>query len=123
MTLIGTYEKSPDAPWLVIWNELYGHWIGNTDMHLGNLSMTVTESGFKLLPAYDVLPMIYAPVRGEIVKRNFILPVRPVQHADLWLSSGKVALEFWARVAADERVSNDFKQTASDNAVKIQSLI
>ena len=105
------------------WNEQYGHWIGNTDMHLGNLSMTVTERGFKLLPAYDMLPMIYAPVRGEIVKRNFILPVRPMQHADLWLAAGEVALGFWEGVTADERVSKDFRQIATDNAVKIKSLI
>ncbi len=104
------------------WNELYGHWIGNTDMHLGNLSMTITERGFKLLPAYDMLPMIYAPVRGEIIQRKFTLPIRPMQHADLWLSSGEVALEFWEGVAADKRVSNDFRQIATDNAVKIKSL-
>jgi hypothetical protein len=105
------------------WSELYGHWIGNTDMHLGNLSMTVTEHGFKLLPAYDMLPMIYAPVRGEIVKRNFILPVRPMQQADLWQSSGEVALGFWEIVAADKRVSKEFRQIAEDNAIKIKALI
>lgn len=106
-----------------LWNELYGHWIGNTDMHLGNLSMTVTERGFKLLPAYDMLPMIYAPVRGEIVKRNFILPVRPMQQADLWQSSGEVALGFWEIVAADKRVSKEFRQIAEDNVIKVKTLI
>jgi hypothetical protein len=106
-----------------LWNELYGHWIGNTDMHLGNLSMTVTECGFKLLPAYDMLPMIYAPVRGEIVKRNFILPVRPMQQADLWQSSGEVALEFWEIVAADKRVSKEFRQIAENNVIKVKTLI
>ncbi len=105
------------------WNELYGHWIANTDMHLGNLSMTVTESGFKVLPAYDMLPMLYAPVRGEIVERDFILPVRPMQHSDLWKSSAEVALGFWNCVATDQRVSKDFRQKAEDNAVKIKSLI
>ena len=106
-----------------IWNELYGHWIGNTDMHLGNLSMTVTEPGFKLLPAYDMLPMIYAPVRGEIVERDFILPVRPMQHTDLWQSSGEVALGFWVTVAADKRASIEFRQIAEDNVIKIKTLI
>jgi len=105
------------------WNELYGHWIGNTDMHLGNMSMTVTEKGFKLLPAYDMLPMIYAPVRGEIIQRKLTLPVRPMQHTDLWLSSGEVALGFWEEVSADKRVSNGFRQIAMDNAMKVKSLI
>ena len=92
-----------------IWNELYGHWTGNSDMRLGILSMTVTECGFKSLPAYDMLPMTYAPVRGEIVERNFILPVKPMLHADLWQLSGEVTLEFWERIVADQRVSKDFR--------------
>ncbi len=114
---------SPEDERICNWNEQFGRWIGNTDMHPGNLSMTVTEKGFKLLPAYDMLPMIYAPVRGEIVKRNVTLPVRPIQHADQWLSSGNVALGFWEGVAADKRVSKDFRQIAMDNTIKIKSLI
>ncbi len=46
----------------------YGLKIGNTDMHLGNLSLEITQTGFKLLPAYDMLPMKYAPVSGELPK-------------------------------------------------------
>jgi len=46
----------------------YGQKIGNTDMHLGNLSLEITANGFKLLPIYDMLPMKYAPIGGEIPK-------------------------------------------------------
>ena len=46
----------------------YGLKIGNTDMHLGNLSLEITQTGFKLLPVYDMLPMKYAPVSGELPK-------------------------------------------------------
>lgn len=46
----------------------YGRKIGNTDMHLGNLSLKITNTGFKLLPIYDMLPMKYAPVGGELPK-------------------------------------------------------
>lgn len=106
-----------------VWNELYGHWIGNSDMHLGNLSMTVNDGGFELLPTYDMLPMMYAPVRGEILERPFTLPVRPMKHADLWQSSGEVAHKFWACVVEDNKVSDEFRKIASDNAEKIKSLI
>lgn len=44
----------------------FGRKIGNTDMHLGNLSLEITDTGFKLLPVYDMLPMKYAPVGGEL---------------------------------------------------------
>ncbi len=46
----------------------YGKKIANTDMHLGNLSLEITQTGFKLLPVYDMLPMKYAPIGGELPK-------------------------------------------------------
>jgi len=106
-----------------IWNEFYGHWIGNSDMHLGNLSMTVNDVGFELLPTYDMLPMMYVPVRGEIIERQLTLPVRPMKHADLWQSSGEVAGEFWLSVTEDESVSDEFRRIAFNNVEKIRSLI
>lgn len=50
---------SKDDQQQLVWNDLYGQWIGNNDRHLGNLSMQTTATDFKLLPAYDMLPMIY----------------------------------------------------------------
>lgn len=92
-------------------------------MHLGNLSMTVNKDGFEWLPTYDMLPMMYAPVRGEIVDNVLTLPVRPMKHADLWQSSGRTAHKFWLSVADDSRVSDEFRRTAVDNAGSIKSII
>ena len=43
----------------------FGTLIGNTDMHAGNLSfVTRPGSPYQLAPAYDVLPMAFAPKSG-----------------------------------------------------------
>lgn len=104
-------------------NEFYAQWIGNSDRHLGNVSMTVRDTGFALLPAYDMLPMIYAPERGEIIPRSINYPVRPMQHEDLWQHAGMVAQRFWGRVSQDARVSADFRKLADVNLVQIRKLM
>jgi hypothetical protein len=109
---------------ICMWNDLYGQWIGNTDRHLGNISMTVTEKGFKLLPAYDMLPMIYAPERGEIVKRTYNMPVKPMaKNVELWETSAHTACDFWAAVKEDQMISDSFRQLALDNLAKIKKII
>ncbi len=48
--------------------DMFGRLIGNTDMHLGNLSFTISSDGkqFELLPLYDMLPMALMP-RNDLV--------------------------------------------------------
>jgi hypothetical protein len=107
-----------------IWNEFYGQWIGNSDRHLGNMSMQTTESGFKLLPAYDMLPMIYAPERGELIERSLNTPVKPLhQYLDLWYESAEVACVFWQSVADNKIISDGFKQRAESNITIIKQII
>ncbi len=44
------------------WLKVFGNLIGNTDMHLGNLSLIRISSKFySLAPVYDMLPMLYRP--------------------------------------------------------------
>jgi len=61
----------------------FGQLIGNTDMHDGNLSfrprVSAATSSLIPAPAYDMLPMLYAPQRGvELPPVNFVprLPCR-----------------------------------------------
>src|SRR5207253_10966665 len=57
--------------------EAFGQQIGNTDRHYGNISLLIDVRGsWELAPAYDTLPMIYAPVAGEIVPRDDFDPGR-----------------------------------------------
>ena len=95
---------------------LFGQWIGNNDMHLGNLSLAPADSflsaQFSLCPVYDMLPMLYAPIRDELVKRPWYPPVHE-EHCPTWLQSGQVAVRFWQEVMHDDRISNSFKEIAA----------
>lgn len=98
----------------------FGRLIANTDMHDGNLSFRPTRiSGrpeFELAPAYDMLPMLYAPVRGvELPQVNFQphLPV-PAERA-VWAHAADAAVQFWDAVANDDRISQPFRGTCRQN--------
>jgi hypothetical protein len=90
----------------------FGELIGNTDMHAGNLAFWLDDAlPFRLAPAYDMVPMLWAPaVQGEIVPRNFA-PAPPLPATrEAWLEALGWAETFWERVAGDARLSGDFVQ-------------
>jgi hypothetical protein len=94
----------------------FGALIGNTDMHLGNASFLVEGPGrLRLAPAYDMLPMLYAPVADELHAREFVPAPQPGQ-ADQWRAAMPAAREFWLRLAGDTRASAEFRQLATTNA-------
>lgn len=109
----------------LLWH--FGGLIGNTDMHDGNLSFhqdrVNDQPGLRLSPAYDMLPMLYAPVRGvELPARRFEprLPL-PAERA-LWEVALGAALAFWQVAAADERISTGFRGICADNAAALAKL-
>ncbi len=90
----------------------FGRAIGNTDMHFGNASLVFsTTLPMALAPNYDMLPMIFAPLaNGEVLARVFTAPVLsddPVQK-----QAQALAKKFWALVANDVRISNEFAEIA-----------
>jgi hypothetical protein len=94
--------------------QAFGELIGNTDMTAGNLTFWMADSlPFELAPAYDMLPMLWAPgPQGELMERNFA-PQPPVPAAaQAWREMLVLAREFWRRVIADQRVSREFAATA-----------
>lgn len=105
----------------------FGGLIGNTDMHDGNLAFRPGTSASKLLtmaPAYDMLPMLYAPVRGvELPQRRFrpALPL-PLEHAD-WAPAATAALAFWQSAAEDSRISSEFRRICAANGTIVAGLI
>ncbi len=85
----------------------FGELIGNTDMHAGNLAFFLDDDlPLQPTPAYDMLPMLWAPgPQGEIVERRFA-PEPPVPAmADTWREASELAEDFWQRVADDDRLS------------------
>lgn len=94
--------------------QAFGEMIGNTDMHPGNLSFRLTDSlPFSLSPAYDMLPMLWAPGSGgEIAARDF-QPLPPVPaNAPYWREMLPLARAFWEIAAADPRISAEMTAAA-----------
>lgn len=97
--------------------QTFGLCIGNTDMHFGNVSL-LYEGGIRLdlAPAYDMLPMLYAPVRGEVRTPALARPLPLARALEHWAAAREMAVRFWERVADDDRVSASFREIASVNA-------
>lgn len=94
--------------------QAFGELIGNTAMDAGDLAFRMSDSlPFTLAPAYDMLPMLWAPgPQGELMERTFA-PQPPLPAAaEAWREMLGMAREFWNRVIADQRVSREFAATA-----------
>ena len=106
----------------------FGHLIGNTDMHPGNLSLlhdTPQRPGygqFMLAPVYDMLPMLYAPVAGEVRTPAFTVPAPVGGLIAAYAAMRPLAHAFWLAVSADARVSEAFRRVASANAEALPKL-
>lgn len=96
----------------------FGLLINNTDMHLGNLSMSIADNAFRLLPVYDMCSMGFAPKAGDVRPYAFTPPdLDSLSELDRKALPNVKALahDFWERVAADPRISNDFRHFLEDN--------
>jgi hypothetical protein len=99
----------------------FGQMIGNTDMHDGNLSfrprISKQPASLVLAPAYDMLPMLYAPQRGVELPRMQFTPRLPLPaERETWQDAATAAEQFWCRAADDARISAEFRTIAADNA-------
>ncbi|MDT8441910.1 MAG: type II toxin-antitoxin system HipA family toxin YjjJ [Desulfuromonadales bacterium] len=105
------------------WLKLFGTLIGNTDMHLGNLSFIRVQSKFyTLAPVYDMLPMLYKPVSGETPLREFAPQAQAMDVADVWPEAVPQALRFWDMASDEVGVSCEFRQICRVNFAVLQSL-
>ena len=100
----------------------FGLLIANTDRHAGNISLfPVSEAhrpAWRLAPAYDMLPMFYAPIDEEIRTREWN-PVIPI-NTDTGIV--EMAHEYWQRIAQDTRVSEAFRRIANGHARQFSKL-
>lgn len=108
----------------------FGELIGNSDMHLGNVSLELRDRRpLPLAPVYDMLPMRWRPAAtGEVLPAERTPEWRPrlplPQQTDDWLAAAELALQFWREVIATDRISDDFRiiasaaQTALDSAIE-----
>ena len=114
---------SPEDARKMRWLKVFGDLIGNTDMHLGNLSFIRVRSRFyALAPVYDMLPMLYRPVSGETPHREFAPGAMTLETADVRPEALQSALRFWDRAGAEPRLSDEFKAICRNNFSVLQKL-
>ncbi|GAB3253398.1 type II toxin-antitoxin system HipA family toxin YjjJ [Chitinimonas naiadis] len=91
--------------------------IGNGDRHHGNLS--IVEEGampWELAPAYDILPMHYAPrASGEIRSEGLVLLPPDASGVAARRQMMAPALAFWEAVRADTEITAPFRTLAEIN--------
>ena len=103
--------------------ELFGRLIGNTDMHFGNLSFHLDGTRpAGLASPYDMLPMHYFPRQGEVPTGPFEAPVLLPSRAGVVQQGIAAAVEFWERVANDQRISPAFRKLAAANSHRVADL-
>ncbi|MDX2480351.1 MAG: HipA domain-containing protein [Desulfuromusa sp.] len=103
------------------WLSSFGTLIGNTDMHLGNISLIPGETGFGLAPVYDMNPMYYQPKAGGL------LPQESLQAGPLSIkvtndSIAPVATRFWAAAQSDTRITDQFRSICQQNIGAMKEL-
>lgn len=115
----GWLSETDTSKVALIW--WFGRLIGNTDMHDGNLAF---RPGLTLAPAYDMLPMAYAPMRGGELPHREFSPDQPLPaEAPVWRPAAEAAVYFWNTCAGDTRISADFRRICDDNARNITTLL
>ena len=94
--------SAEDAQRLKLW-DAFGQLIANTDRHYGNVSLLWNGKRWALAPCYDMLPMRFMPVQGEVPEWHWdmgtVLPSAAV--LPVWEEAMALAQEFWARCAED----------------------
>jgi hypothetical protein len=102
----------------------FGHLIGNTDMHAGNLALFVgledlAPGRLRLAPIYDMLPMRWRPQPQTGGAPDY----EPFEPDGQSLSSSAIrpAMDFWTRLAEHGHVSRRLRHVAAAMAGKIAS--
>ncbi len=82
----------------------FGEVIHNSDMHLGNLSFSMGNENFSLLPVYDMCSMQFAPKNGEV------LPFEVTQSVENFSEEvSDMGRVFWTNLSEDDRISGEFR--------------
>ncbi len=91
----------------------FGRWIGNTDMHLGNISWIPETTQFRLAPIYDMTSMLYAPLEHNLPLPQLPHPLRTPIESDL-PQVKETAQQFWQQLAERQDISSEFKTICHD---------
>jgi len=121
----GLIHKDDDASLRtlgLLWH--FGRFIQNTDMHAGNLAFVPVNGRFQVAPAYAMLPMHHAPVRGvELPQRAYKVGLPMPDSFEVARPAAHAAQAFWQRGGSDERISEGFRAVCLGNAKALARLL
>lgn len=101
--------STPDAGRLALLDS-FGALIANSDRHFGNVTLFDDYRGpFTLAPAYDMLPMLFAPQVGQLIDRDFTPPGPTAATLTVWPRAREMALVYWQLVNSDARIGSGFR--------------
>ncbi|MDR3004699.1 MAG: type II toxin-antitoxin system HipA family toxin YjjJ [Acidovorax sp.] len=92
--------STEEARTLQLW-EAFGRLIANTDRHYGNVSLLWTGRRWALAPCYDMLPMRFMPVQGEVPPWGWDMEAvqPPAALLPVWSEAQALARSFWVQAA------------------------
>lgn len=100
------------------WLEAFGRLVGNNDRHFGNISFYAEETRspptLGLAPAYDMLPMRFAPTAGGVPPLVRDTPRPSADLLDVWADARRAARGFWEEVEATAEISTAFRTLAAE---------
>lgn len=80
--------------------DAYGALIANTDRHGYNFLLYSNEQTYSLAPAFDQLPMAYAPPASGHLRNTAVQEAVPaVNTLDVWDRAREIARRFWHRAS------------------------
>jgi hypothetical protein len=103
----------------------FGHYIGNTDMHFGNLSFFVDDvvtPKIRLAPVYDMLPMMWRPEihQGSLSDSPVRPQLMPAGFAQEQARAREWAIEFWEQ-AAKLDIGADLQAASVESARRLKT--
>ena len=105
---------------------LFGQYIGNTDMHFGNLSFfvdDVTKPALLPTPVYDMLPMMWRPgVHDGALDAAPVRPQKqPAGHAAQAAQARAWATDYWERAARLPGISDALRHASAASAKRLKN--
>jgi hypothetical protein len=104
----------------------FGQFIGNTDMHFGNLSFyvdDVVKPRIRLAPIYDMLPMMWRP--GIHTGELDATPVREQPTVSgynaAYADAQRWAIDYWRRAASLPQLGSALRQACAESAARLAS--
>lgn len=103
----------------------FGQFIGNTDMHFGNLSFfvdDVVKPRIRLAPLYDMLPMMWRPsIHSGGLDATPSRPQAPVPgYAQEYAEAREWAIEYWHRAADLPALSEDLRRACVESEKRLK---